>query len=333
MSKRSDAISSLFMAPPPALSADNKSAEVPRRVSAGSVRSLQNTFSDVERENVELRQQLDAAVVVVEVDPAAIDPSPFRDRFDDVDEAAFEALKVSIAERGQEIPVLLRPHPDAPGRYQTAYGHRRVKVGAQLRRPVKAVIRQLSDADLAISQGVENAAREDLTFIERAVFALRLEEAGQERVIVQHALTIDRAEASKLIAVARGIPGDIVAAIGRAPKIGRPRWLALAAKLDDAAARKRISKAIDEPNFKAKASDARFAAVLAAASMAPDKQVESKPSRRSLKEGELEFASVATSGRRTVFTIEHANAGAQFAAFVESKLPELFAEFAADSSA
>lgn len=78
MSNRSDTISSLFMAPPSALSADNKPAEAPRRVAAGSVRSLQNTFSDVERENAELRQRLDAGEVIVEIDPADIAPSPFR---------------------------------------------------------------------------------------------------------------------------------------------------------------------------------------------------------------------------------------------------------------
>ena len=44
----------------------------------------------------------------------------------DVD-AAFEALKQSIGERGQEIPVLLRAHASAPGRFQAAFGHRRIR--------------------------------------------------------------------------------------------------------------------------------------------------------------------------------------------------------------
>ena len=46
-------------------------------------------------------------------------------------------------------------------------------------------------------------AREDLTFIERAVFAMHLEDAGHDRSVVQEALSIDRAEASKLVSVAR----------------------------------------------------------------------------------------------------------------------------------
>ena len=60
---------------------------------------------------------------------------------------------------------------------------------------MKAIVRALSDDELIIAQGVENSAREDLSFIERAVFALRLETAGRNRVVIQQALAIDRAEA------------------------------------------------------------------------------------------------------------------------------------------
>lgn len=331
MSKRSETISSLFRAPP-ALSADNKPAEPLRRVAAGSVRSLQSTFSDVERENEELRQRLGAGEAIVEVNPTDISSSPFRDRFEDSDEAAFDTLKSSIAERGQEIPILLRPDPALPGKYQVAYGHRRVRAATELNRPVKAVIRHLSDADLAIAQGVENAAREDLTFIERAIFALRLEEAGHDRGVVQQALAVDRAEASKLISVGRGVPSNIISAIGRAPKIGRPRWLALASALEDAQARERTLKLIGDPEFASKGSDTRFAAALAMAEKIPSENPVQSPSRRRLKNGRTEYAHVIKSATRTVFTIDHAEKGSHFADFVEKKFPELFAEFSASRS-
>ncbi|WP_306200052.1 plasmid partitioning protein RepB C-terminal domain-containing protein, partial [Campylobacter jejuni] len=69
---------------------------------------------------------------------------------------------------------------------------------------------------------------EDLTFIERAAFSLKLEEGGFQRSLIQTALSVDRQEASKLIIVSRAIPGWLVEVIGRAPKIGRPRWQELA---------------------------------------------------------------------------------------------------------
>lgn len=55
MSKRTDSIRSMFAAPQTEmLSADNKPVILPR-LSAGSVRSLRDTFSDVEKENEALK--------------------------------------------------------------------------------------------------------------------------------------------------------------------------------------------------------------------------------------------------------------------------------------
>ena len=48
------------------------------------------------------------SAVIAEIDPMLIDPSPLADRFRDHDESSFEALKQSIADRGQEVPVLVR---------------------------------------------------------------------------------------------------------------------------------------------------------------------------------------------------------------------------------
>ena len=266
MSKRTDAIRSMFSVGEP-LSADNGVAEQqPRRVRAGSVRSLEDTFSEVERENEALRSKVAEGGGAVELDPECVDASPLADRFDEQDEASFEALKASIAERGQMIPALVRPHPDVPGRYQSAYGHRRIRAARALGIKVKAHVRNLSDEDLAIAQGVENSAREDLSFIERAMFAARLEAAGFARSVVQSALAIDRAEASKLVSVSKAIPSELVRAIGRAPKVGRSRWQALAERLKDDAAVERVRAVTLSETFARRPSDERFSAAYAATS-------------------------------------------------------------------
>ncbi len=241
---RTRAISALFAVQPP-LSADNKP-----RIPSGSVNALRSTLTDSERgENEELRQQLLSGASIVTIDADLIDASPIVDRFHEADDPTYEALKASIAQRGQEIPILVRPLES--GRYQSAYGHRRVRVARELGLPVKAVVRELTDEDLIVAQGVENAAREDLSFIERAFFAARLEDAGYERSIIQEALAIDRAEASKLITVARAVPPDIAETIGRAPKVGRAgRWQALADALKDEAALERARSVIHDPQFR-----------------------------------------------------------------------------------
>lgn len=250
MNKRTDHIRSLFAQPAGGmLSADNVGVES-TRVASGSVKAVKDALSGIERENEELRRQLIGQGAVVELDTALIDPSPVVDRFVSENDAAYEALRQSIQTQGQEVPVLLRPHPDRTGRYQIAYGHRRVRAARELGLPVKATIRTLTDEQLVVAQGLENSAREDLSFIERAFFAARLEAGGYSRTVIQQALTIDRAEASKLIAVATAIPERVSEAIGKAPKIGRGRWLQFVEALKGEGPRSESQLKSSEQNFR-----------------------------------------------------------------------------------
>lgn len=325
MNKRMDAIRS-FMATtqdvPAKLSADNTAQTMPRlspRVSSGSVRAMKESFSQAERENEDLRARLASGAAVQEIDPNLIDPSPVADRFRDGNDESFEALKASIRHRGQEVPVLLRPHPDAPGRYQSAYGHRRVRAATELGIQVRAVVKALTDEDLVIAQGVENSAREDLSFIERAFFAARLEDAGYPRSVVQDALSVDKAEASKLVSVARSLPADIVDAIGRAPKVGRPRWQALADALRASGALKAARAATKTPNFSLQASDARFLTVLSAAIEKPNAASKPLPLHVTTASGQ-KVAQVTKSGRDLKIA-------------VDKKLDEKFVDFLLDQFA
>ncbi len=322
MSKRSDTIRSLFLTTPEVpLSADNRAA---RRVASGPVRSMRESFSGIEKENELLREQMASGSLVLELDPHLIDPSPLSDRFVDSDGASFEALKNSINQQGQEVPVLVRPHPEESGRYQTAYGHRRIRATRELGRTVRAIVRTMSDQDLVVAQGVENSARQDLSFIERAIFAMRLEDAGHGRSIIQEALSVDRAEASKLLSVARSIPSEIVMAIGRAPRAGRGRWQALAKEIKQSGPLRQAKAAIARKGFDAFDSDRRFITVLNAASSSlpvTDRkvfQVEAKGG------GSIARVDQARGTTRLTFDEE---SGAEFAAHLIERLPELFEAF------
>jgi len=325
MSKRSDTIRSLFAQPPaPMLSADNNPE--PRRVASGAVRSMKETFSDIERENEALRARIAAGEQVIDIDPGSIDPSPFADRFPQEEDASFEALKQSIADRGQEIPVLLRINPDLPGRYQTAFGHRRIRAARELGRPVRAIIRTLGDDDLVIAQGVENSAREDLSFIERAVFAWRLESAGRSRSVIQQALAIDRAEASKLISVAKSVPEDVIRAIGKAPRIGRGRWQEFAELLREGPALKRAQEATALPAFSSLDGDTRFARALAAAKRVEAQQRPARPIIEIKNSAGQSVAEIRASERDVRVTLAKVEGGA-FARFLAARLPELLEEY------
>jgi len=180
---------------------------------------------------------------ILSIDPSKIDRSPYQDRFnnDHEAEAELEALKVSIAAEGQKIPVLVRPHPSKSDYYQLAYGHRRLaaikSLMADADRPesikIKAHVRNLTDRQLIEEQAVENGVRENLTWIEQAMWAVQLKEAGLSHRAICPVLALSEAAVSHLFRVTSVIPADIIFAIGRAKSVGRPKWTTLADLLKD----------------------------------------------------------------------------------------------------
>lgn len=326
MSKRTQSIRSLF-AGGNEEAATEEARQPIQRVASGAVRSLKDTFSEVERDYEELKKQVAGGALPIELDPATLDPSPFADRFLDPDLVAVEALKTSLKEHGQEIPILVRVHPTLPGRYQIAYGHRRARAASELGITVKAYVRELDDERLVVAQGVENSAREDLTFIERATFALKLEDGGIQRSAIQTALSVDRQEAQKLLSVARAVPRWLIDAIGRAPKVGRPRWLDLSDSLKAADAEKKARKVTEEKSFAHKDTDDRFAAVLRATKVG-DLTGSTKPQVPAVamsSEGKA-IATMALTGKHCKIQISRERDEA-FASYLMERLPELYASF------
>lgn len=154
------------------------------------------------------------------------DTGGLKDRLgeDDGDQAA---LIDSIRDYGQQVPVLLRHDPNNEGRYQIVYGRRRVAALRALGQPVKALLRDLNDQDLIVAQGQENAARRDLTFIEKANFARQMRDAHYDRKLICAALHIDKTVISRMLSVADTLGPELIVAIGAAPSVGRDRWLRL----------------------------------------------------------------------------------------------------------
>src|SRR5262249_3340938 len=223
------------------------------RASSGVVRtmglSLQKLSAEAETGRT-LRAQLAAGANVVELDTALIEPSFVSDRISQPEDEAFEDLIKSIASHGQQVPILVRPHPHTPGRYQIAYGHRRLRAAIALHLKVRALVREMSDTEVVIAQGKENSERRDLTFIERALFALHLEDAGFDRATIIAALSVDKTEVARLLSVARAIPAEVIHAVGPAPKAGRPRWMELAELIAAKSSRALVDKLVADPGFR-----------------------------------------------------------------------------------
>ena len=114
-----------------------------------------------------------------------LEPGPFQPR-GDFDPASMAELVDSIRTRGILQPLLARPHPTTPNRFQIIAGERRWRAAQQAGlHAVPTLIRTLSDADAMAAALVENLQRQDLNAIEEAQGYHRLtEEFGltQERL-------------------------------------------------------------------------------------------------------------------------------------------------------
>lgn len=164
---------------------------------------------------------------VIEIDPMDIEGGGMTDRLD-ADEADLAVLARSIKSYGQQVPVLLRPHPVKPGKYQIVFGRRRVLAMRDLGQPVKAMIRDLDDQALVMAQGQENAARKDLSFIEKANFARQMRDANYDRQAICDALHVDKTVISRMLSAVDRISIGLIECIGAAPSVGRDRWSKLA---------------------------------------------------------------------------------------------------------
>ncbi|MBP1807436.1 plasmid partitioning protein RepB [Rubellimicrobium aerolatum] len=203
-------------APSPSLAPSLAPAPPERaRPSRGAIGAVSQSIADLK------------ARAILEIDPWTIEAGGMQDRLES-DAAEDAELARSIAEYGQQVPILVRPHPEKEGRYQIVYGRRRVLALRDLGQPVKALVRDLDDHALVMAQGQENTARRNLSFIEKASFAYQMTEAGYDRKAICDALAIDKTAISRMLSVVERIPQDLIRFIGAAPSIGRDRWLQVA---------------------------------------------------------------------------------------------------------
>lgn len=155
---------------------------------------------------------------------AQIEASAAKDRLEVSD--GVEKLAESILLHGQQVPILVRPLPHAPDRFQVVYGRRRLAAIRSLggNRTVKAIVRTLKDEEAVVAQGQENNQRLDPSHIEKSLFAKELREAGYDTQVIVDALGVDRYTVSRMIGVVERIPFAVIELIGAAHDVGRRPW-------------------------------------------------------------------------------------------------------------
>jgi len=292
---------------PPVVGAENKLVkQVANQVREEKAR--QARADDIEK-------RLAEGQAVIELDTDSIDPSFVRDRMD----GEIEGLRSSIQDQGQQVPILVRPHPDIPGRYQVAFGHRRLRALKELGRSAKAIVRELTDEELVVAQGQENNEREDLSYIEKARFASRLSERFSRDVITS-AMSVSKPELSVMLSVISGLPPELIDAIGPAQGVGRRSWQDLADVLEKAGT---SAPAIQfASTLQALPSHDRFKEVLA--HLKPRRVERGAPGVLSAPDGRR-LAQVKDSKTKMEIMIDK-KATPEFAAFLLEHVPALFTE-------
>ena len=162
------------------------------------------------------------------IDPSAIRMSAVMDRIDPSD--GLDELVSSIREHGQKVPVLVRRTSD--GTLEIVYGRRRLLACRDLGQKVRATVMEMTDEEALIAQGLENNARQDPSFIERALFVAGIirelgktdETPKNAQTVAYRALQIDESLVSRMNRIATGIPIELIQAIGPAHGVGRRNW-------------------------------------------------------------------------------------------------------------
>lgn len=304
----------------PLLGVARKDRDPATKLTANIGNALREQNDRLERAE-QIERRLAEGHAVVELDTRRIKPSFMRDRMD----GDIEGLVSSIETQGQQVPILVRPHPVQSGDYQVAFGHRRLRALSQLGLPVRAVVRELTDEQLVVAQGQENNEREDLTFIEKARFAHQLNKQFSRDIIIA-AMSVDKSNLSKMLQLVDVVPSQLIDAIGAAPGIGRPNWQQLAELLAKAAApTDAVSFALSE-DIQRLSSAERFKALID--HLKPARKVKGLPQVLSTPEGER-LAQVTQSKAKLEITIDK-KATPDFAAFTLEKLPALYQAYRAE---
>ena len=205
-----------------------------------------------------VEQQLAAGQTIIEIDPSLIDPSFVRDRMSTDDFPV--NLCDAIRDHGQQVPILVRPHPEKPGRYQAAYGHRRLQSVAHLKLKVRAVVRKMTDEQLIIAQG-QNNERSNLSFIEKCRFAAALEQKSFNRDTITAALGVNHLDSPRCLRLSKKSLRRLSTLSGR--RQGWPSHLDGAFRPTcERSSGSPHSKAVSSPEFATLATDERLRRIL-----------------------------------------------------------------------
>lgn len=269
-----------------------------------------------------------------EIDPDLIDDWGPVDRLDEFtavnsedDGDGFETLKNSIQDGGQQVPILVRK-AGFEGRYEAIYGRRRLRACRELGIKVRANVQDIDDQTALLAKGLENAARRNLSFYEKARFAEAIHAAGHTTSTVRQVLSLSASGLSHLVKVTQNVPVKVGDSIGAAPKSGRPKWTALAELFVSKKLTENVAVSLLQKCGREVSSDDRLDFLLKEASKRGARQ-----SNATSEETPIEGVTIKTGRASVSMSVKKTGANAKFAEWLDENLAEIikksYAEFTA----
>lgn len=267
------------------------------------------------------RSKADRTYQDIQIDQ--IQDSQIEDRIDINED--LDQLVASIQANGQQIPVIVRiVNKDRP--YEIVAGRRRIAALRKLgKTTVKGFITRMTDKEAFVAQGIENSARLETSFIERARTIAKAYAHGFDQIEAAEFFGISQTLVNFMSRIYDAIGEDLVLAIGPARGVGRRKWekLILLAKDRNLSSSELIDMVDDaEPD-----SVARFEALLksveglARAGKAPAKPVTS--GRREFLDGKY----VMTQKPGQLVIKADRSASDDLLTYISGRVDEIIAEF------
>lgn len=289
----------------------------------GASRSMMQSLDDLAESSMRVLE----GDVVVSLDPETLDPSPYQDRIGE-DPVKDQELLEAIKEAGQHQPVLVRPNPSDSARHIIVFGHRRVRVAKKLGQKVRAVIKPLEEIAHVIAQGQENSARDDLSFIEKSLYARRLQESGIDKGTIKSALTIDDTLLSRMLSVAETVPAPVLDALGAAKGVGRDRWEDLKKIVQVPAKSAQALELVQSDAFSALEEGTRFGFLVEKLKVYGTRKAKKQPPAEKAWSLYDDAVKVSTKDTGKAFTLAlKAKDVSRFGAYLSSRLERLYQEF------
>ena len=175
-----------------------------------------NAMAELKALEAAIEQQKAQGLHIEEIDPALVEPSPYWDRdLRFLEDRSFADFVSDMRRNGQQSPALVRPHPRDDGHFEVCFGHRRLFACKSLGVSLRAVVRTLSEAQMAGAAYSENAHREGVSTLEQSRALAKYVERGvfATKQALADALNVSRSHVSNLTSYAE-IPDRVLEALG-----------------------------------------------------------------------------------------------------------------------